>query len=57
MKKIIIRGLILALILSGIAMVGGIAPLDLPFVIIVVLLILILAVLATILHNQKSGDE
>jgi len=57
MKKIIIRGLILALVMSGIAMIGIIAPLELPFIIIVILLVLILAVLATILHNQNSGDE
>ena len=57
MKKIIIRGLILSLVMSGIAIIGIIAPLELPFIIIVGLLVMILAVLATILHNQNSGDE
>ena len=54
-KKIITRGLILALILVGIALVGGIAALDLPIILIIVLLVFILAALAVIIHNQR-GD-
>ena len=54
-KKILTRGLILALILVGIALVGGIAALDLPIILIIVLLVLILAALAVIIHNQR-GD-
>ena len=54
-KKILIRGLILALILVCIALVGGIAALDLPVILIIVLLVFILAALAVIIHNQR-GD-
>ena len=53
--KILIRGLIIALVLVLIACVGGIAPLDLPFIIIIGLLVLILAALMVLIHNKK-GD-
>lgn len=56
-KKILIRGLILALILVGIALVGGIATLDIPIILIIFLLVLILATLTVILHNQRANQN
>jgi len=56
-KKIILRGVILALICVIIACLGGIAPLDLPVILIVGLLVMILAALMVIIHNQGSDKD
>ena len=55
-KKILKRGLIIALACCIIACIGGIATLDLPFIIIVGLLVLILAGIMVLIHNQR-GDK
>ena len=55
-KKIIKRGLILALIVCGIALIGGIGSIDLIVLGPIVLLILILDAVMTLVHNQK-GDK
>ena len=54
-KTVLKRGLILGLIIVAVACIGGIAFLDLPFMVIIGLLVLILAGIMVLIHNQK-GD-
>ena len=56
-KKIIRRGLIIALIPCIIALVGGIGVIDLAVLIPIILLILILAAVMTLVHNKKGDSD
>lgn len=55
-KKILLRALIIAVIATLIACVGGMGVLDLTFFIIVGLLVAILAVLVVILHRLNDKE-
>ena len=56
-KKIIRRGLIIALIPCIIALVGGIGVIDLAVLIPIILLILILAAVMTLVQNKKGDSD
>lgn len=55
-KKILKRGLIIALACCLIACIGGIAFLDLPIIIIIGLLVLILAGVMVLIHRKDDGE-
>ena len=57
LKTAIKRGLIIALILVLIACLGGIAPLDLPIILIVALLVILLGIVSYLSHNRRDNDE
>lgn len=56
MKKILLRGLGLALVITLISLVG-MGVIDIVVFGIIALLVLILACLATIIHNQNANKE
>ncbi len=55
LKTAIKRGLIIALVLVPIACIGGIAPLDLPIILIIDVLVTLLGIASYLSHNKK-GD-
>ena len=57
MKKALLRGLIIALVLVGIAMLGGVAALDIPVILIVILLVVVLGLVSYIAHNHRGDKE
>lgn len=57
MKDVLKRGLIIGLIFVAIACVGGIAFLDLPVILVIVLLVVILGLVSYIVKSKRSGDE
>lgn len=54
MKTILKRGLILAGILVLIACLGGIAALDLPIILILIILVVVLGIASYLAHNRKG---
>lgn len=48
------RGLIIGLVFVLIACVGGIAPLDLPIILILILLVVVLGLVSYIAHNHEK---
>ena len=48
------RGLIIGLIFVLIAFVGGIAPLDLPIIMIAAVLVILLGIVSYLSHNRKG---
>lgn len=52
--KILMRGLIIGLIFVLIACLGGIAPLDLPIILIVAILVILLGIASYLSHNKKG---
>ena len=52
--KILMRGLIIGLIFVLIAFLGGIAPLDLPIILIVAILVILLGIASYLSHNKKG---
>ena len=52
--KILMRGLIIGLIFVLIACLGGIAPLDLPIILIVAVLVILLGIASYLSHNKKG---
>ena len=57
MKEVLKRGLILVLIFACIACVGGIAFLDIPVILIVVLVVIALGIVTYMIKQKRSGDE
>ena len=57
MKDVLKRGLIFALIFVGIACVGGIAFLDIPVILIVVLVVIALGIVTYMIKQKRGGDE
>ena len=57
LKTVLKRGLILALAFVLIACIGGIAPLDLPIILIVVALVILLGIVSYLSHNRRDKDE
>ena len=55
-KTIFKRGLIIGLIFLLIACVGGIAPLDLPIILIIILLVVLLGFVSYISHNHNEKE-
>ena len=55
-KTVLKRGLILGLIFVAIAIIGGIAPLDLPVILILVLLVVVLGIASYIAHNHNEKE-
>jgi hypothetical protein len=51
------RGLIIGLIFVLIAFLGGIAPLDLPIILIVAILVILLGIVSYLSHNRRDKDE
>lgn len=51
------RGLIIALVIVLIACIGGIAPLDLPFILIIAILVILLGIVSYLSHNRRDNDE
>lgn len=54
LKTVLKRGLIIALVFLLIACVGGIAPLDLPVILILVLLVVLLGLVSYVAHNHHE---
>ena len=54
LKTVLKRALIIALIFVVIACVGGIAPLDLPFILIIAVLVILLGIVSYLSHNRKG---
>ena len=54
LKTILKRGLIIGLAIVLIACVGGIAPLDLPIILILALLVIALGIVSYLSHNKKD---
>jgi hypothetical protein len=48
------RGLIIALVIVGIACLGGIAALDLPIILLLILAVVILGLVSYIAHNHHE---
>jgi len=57
LKTVLKRALIIALIFVVIACVGGIAPLDLPFILIIAVLVILLGIVSYLSHNRRGKDE
>ena len=57
MKTVLKRGLILGLIIVAIAFAGGIAALDLPIILGLIILVVLLGIVSYLAHNHKSGDS
>ena len=55
-KTVLKRGLILGLIFVAIALIGGIAPLDLPVILILVLFVVVLGIASYIAHNHNEKE-
>lgn len=54
LKTALKRGLIIALAIVLIACIGGIAPLDLPFILIIGILVILLGIVSYLSHNKKG---
>ena len=57
MKTVQKRGLIIGLIIVAIAFAGGIAALDLPIILGLIILVVLLGVVSYLAHNHKSGGN
>ena len=57
LKTVLKRGLIIGLAFVLIACVGGIAPLDLPVILIVAILVILLGIVSYLSHNRRNNDE
>ena len=52
--RILKRGLIIGLIFVLIACLGGIAPLDIPFILIIGIMVILLGIVSYLSHNRKG---
>lgn len=57
LKTALKRGAIIGLIIVLIAFVGGIAVLDLPIILGLIILVVLLGIVSYLAHNHKRGDK